>query len=45
MTTEIPQKQWAQVFEKCGAPINFKEIPVPKPGPDQVLVNIKYSGG
>jgi len=44
MTTEIPQKQWAQVFEKCGAPINFKEIPVPKPGPDQVLVNIKYSG-
>jgi D-arabinose 1-dehydrogenase-like Zn-dependent alcohol dehydrogenase len=24
--------------------IQFKEIAVPKPGPDEVLVNIKYSG-
>jgi len=41
---EIPEKQWAQVFEKNGGPVEYKQIPVPKPGPDEVLVNIKYSG-
>lgn len=40
----IPSKQWAQVFEKKGGPVEYKEIPVPKPGPEDVLVNIKYSG-
>lgn len=41
---EIPKMQYAQVFEKCGGPIEYKQIPVPEPGPDEVLVNIKYSG-
>jgi len=36
--------QWAQVFEKNGGKIEYKQIPVPKPGPDQVLINIKYTG-
>jgi len=40
----IPTEQWAQVFEKTGGPIEYKKIPVQKPGPDEVLVNIKYSG-
>lgn len=40
----IPTKQWAQVCEKKGGPVVYKEIPVAKPGPDEVLVNIKYSG-
>jgi len=44
MAPQIPEKQWAQVIEKTGGPIDYKQIPVPKPGPDQVLVNIKYSG-
>ena len=44
MSLSIPEKQWAQVFEKSGGPIDYKEIPVPKPGPDEVLVNIKFSG-
>lgn len=44
MSPSIPEKQWAQVFEKKGGPIEYKEIPVPKPGPDEVLVNIKFSG-
>ncbi|KAI4142839.1 MAG: hypothetical protein LQ340_007206 [Diploschistes diacapsis] len=44
MAHQIPEKQWAQVIEKTGGPIAYKEIPVPKPGPDEVLVNIKYSG-
>lgn len=26
------------------AALHFKEIPVQKPGPDEVLINIKYSG-
>jgi len=41
---EIPKTQWAQVIEKTGGPVEYKQIPVQKPGPDEVLVNIKYSG-
>jgi len=41
---QIPEKQWAQVIEKTGGPVEYKQIPVQKPGPDEVLINIKYSG-
>lgn len=44
MAPSIPAKQWAQVVEKTGGPVKYKEIPVQKPGPDEVLVNVKYSG-
>lgn len=44
MSPTIPDKQWAQVIEKKGGPPVYKQIPVPKPGPDEVLVQIKYSG-
>ncbi|PSK59216.1 alcohol dehydrogenase-2 [Elsinoe australis] len=44
MSSSIPEKQWAQVIEQTGGPVQYKEIPVAKPGPDEVLVNIKYSG-
>ncbi|KAF2750376.1 GroES-like protein [Sporormia fimetaria CBS 119925] len=44
MAPEIPKEQWAQVFEKTGGPIEYKKIPVQKPGPDEVLINIKYTG-
>lgn len=44
MSHNIPEKQWAQVIEKTGGPVEFKEIPVQKPGPDEVLINIKFSG-
>ncbi|CAG8900583.1 unnamed protein product [Penicillium nalgiovense] len=40
----IPEAQWAQVAEKIGGPLVLKQIPVPKPGPDQILVKIRYSG-
>jgi propanol-preferring alcohol dehydrogenase len=40
----VPTEQWAQVIEKTGGPVDYKKIPVQKPGPDEVLVNIKYSG-
>lgn len=41
---EIPKKQMACVIEKTGGPVEYKEIDVAEPGPDEVLVNIKYSG-
>ncbi|KAI9841793.1 MAG: alcohol dehydrogenase [Sclerophora amabilis] len=45
MPPNIPDKQWAQVIEKTGGPIQYKQIPVNKrPGPDEILVNVKYSG-
>ncbi|KAJ5833304.1 hypothetical protein N7474_001615 [Penicillium riverlandense] len=44
MSPTIPDKQWAQVIEKEGGPPVYKQIPVPEPGPDEVLVKIKYSG-
>ena len=40
----IPEMQWAQVLEKAGEGLKYKQIPVPKPGPDEVLVNVKYTG-
>jgi propanol-preferring alcohol dehydrogenase len=40
----VPQEQWAQVVEKTGGPPVYKKIPVPKPGPDEILVKIRYSG-
>ena len=40
----IPEKQWAQVIEKPGAGLTYKQIPVRKPGPDEILINVKYSG-
>jgi len=44
MAPSIPTEQWAQVVEKTGQPVVYKRIPVQKPGPDEVLINIKYSG-
>lgn len=44
MAVEIPKMQWAQVFTENRGPIEFKQIPVPVPGPDEVLINIKYTG-
>jgi propanol-preferring alcohol dehydrogenase len=41
---KIPTEQWAQVIDKTGGPLQYKKIPVAKPGPEEVLVNIKYSG-
>jgi propanol-preferring alcohol dehydrogenase len=44
MAQNIPTEQWAQVVEQTGKPVVYKKIPVQKPGPDEVLINIKYSG-
>ncbi|KAF9877817.1 hypothetical protein CkaCkLH20_04952 [Colletotrichum karsti] len=44
MAAEVPSEQWAQVIEQTGGPAVYKKIPVQKPGPDEVLINVKYSG-
>ncbi|KAI0405674.1 dehydrogenase-like protein [Xylaria palmicola] len=44
MSPQVPEEQWAQVLEQTGGKVQYKKIPVAKPGPDEVLVNIKYSG-
>jgi len=44
MAPTIPTEQWAQVVEETGKQVVYKRIPVQKPGPDEVLINIKYSG-
>jgi len=44
MAPQIPKEQWAQVLEATGKPLVYKKIPVRQPGPDEVLINIKYSG-
>ncbi|KAF7596299.1 alcohol dehydrogenase [Aspergillus hancockii] len=40
----IPEMQWAQVAEQKGGPLIYKQIPVAKPGPDEILVKVRYSG-
>lgn len=42
--TSVPKKQKAMVVERKGGPAVLKDIDVRKPGPDEVLVNIQYSG-
>lgn len=41
---QVPEKQWAQICEEVGGKLQYKEIPVAKPGPDEVLVNVKFTG-
>lgn len=40
----IPAIQKAVVFETNGGPLLCKDIPTPKPKPNELLINIKYSG-
>src|SRR5208282_5317425 len=40
----IPKEQKAVIFAHSSAPLEYKTIPVPQVGHDEVLVNIKYTG-
>lgn len=42
--TDLPAMQWAQVLENPDSGLVYKQIPVPKPGPDEILVKVAYSG-
>ncbi|KAK9450597.1 chaperonin 10-like protein [Limtongia smithiae] len=40
----VPTTQKAIIFEKTGGPLLYTDIPVATPGPDEILVNVKFSG-
>ncbi|RLV93504.1 Alcohol dehydrogenase 2 [Spathaspora sp. JA1] len=40
----IPQTQKAVIFETNGGPLLYKDIPVPVPKANELLINVKYSG-
>ncbi|AGO10423.1 AaceriABL033Cp [[Ashbya] aceris (nom. inval.)] len=43
-STAIPTTQKAVVFYEHGGELKYTDIPVPKPKPNEILVNVKYSG-
>ncbi|AMD18870.1 HBL032Cp [Eremothecium sinecaudum] len=40
----IPKTQKAVIFYENGGELHYKDIPVPKPKPNELLINVKYSG-
>ncbi|EMG45683.1 ADH2 Alcohol dehydrogenase 2 [Candida maltosa Xu316] len=42
--SSIPTTQKAIIFETNGGKLEYKDIPVPKPKPNELLINVKYSG-
>ena len=38
------KEQFGVVFSKNNAPLQYKKIPVPQVGHDEVLINIKFTG-
>ncbi|GMG24136.1 unnamed protein product [Ambrosiozyma monospora] len=40
----VPKTQKAVIFETNGGPLLYKDIPVPVPKPNEILINVKYSG-
>lgn len=40
----VPEQMQAMVLEKPGTPLNLRKIPLPTPGPDQVLLRVHACG-
>ncbi|CAI4049598.1 hypothetical protein SUVZ_13G2180 [Saccharomyces uvarum] len=43
-TTAIPQTQKGIIFYENNGKLHYKDIPVPEPKPNEILINVKYSG-
>jgi len=41
---QIPEKMLAMVLEAPGQPLRLLEVPVPRPGPEQVLIRVRACG-
>ncbi|CAK9441606.1 uncharacterized protein LODBEIA_P54740 [Lodderomyces beijingensis] len=44
MSESIPKTQKAVVFQDNGGKLEYKDIPVPTPKPNELLIHVKYSG-
>ncbi|CAI2353893.1 unnamed protein product [Caenorhabditis sp. 36 PRJEB53466] len=44
MTVHIPTSQRALIFENYNGPLTIRQVPVPEPADDELLVKIEYSG-
>lgn len=44
MSPVIPETQKGIIFYEPHGELHYKEIPVPKPKPNELLINVKYSG-
>ncbi|CEP24723.1 ADH3 [Cyberlindnera jadinii] len=42
--SEIPKTQKAVIFYENKGELQYKDIPVPEPKPNEILINVKYSG-
>ncbi|CAL9730453.1 alcohol dehydrogenase 2 [Monosporozyma unispora] len=43
-TISIPTTQKGVIFYENGGKLHYKDIPVPKPKPNEILIHVKYSG-
>ncbi|CAB4253279.1 similar to Saccharomyces cerevisiae YMR083W ADH3 Mitochondrial alcohol dehydrogenase isozyme III [Maudiozyma barnettii] len=43
-TFAIPKTQKGVIFYENNGPLHYKDIPVPVPKPNEILINVKYSG-
>ena len=41
---EIPERMRAMVLEEPGQPLIWREVPVPQPDPEQVLIRVHTCG-
>lgn len=44
MAASIPETQKGVIFYENGGELQYKDIPVPKPKANELLINVKYSG-
>ncbi|KAL3234513.1 Alcohol dehydrogenase 1 [Nakaseomyces bracarensis] len=43
-STAIPKTQKGVIFYEHGGKLEYKDLEVPKPKPNEILINVKYSG-
>lgn len=44
LSSTVPTTQKGVIFYENGGKLEYKDIPVPQPKPNEILINVKYSG-